>query len=107
MHRYSGSGFWGIELNTMSDCVRAFLPAASIKLSKRMSRAHLHLSRIADVAHRVVNGTLVFGTLAMIGGLGYGAYSLYVLRPAYLNSIRDELEEKAAAKHGISVEEVR
>jgi len=61
-----------------------------------MNRTHIYLSKAADVVHRVVNGTLVLGTFVMIGGLGYGVYSLYVLRPAYLNKVRDELEEKAS-----------
>ena len=52
--------------------------------------------KLADVAHRLTVGGLMLFTIVGTGAVGYGVYSLYVLRPAAFAA----REAATAAEHG-------
>lgn len=43
-------------------------------------------SKVADGLHKLVAGGLISISAAGVGAIGWGVYSLYVLRPAHLKA---------------------
>jgi hypothetical protein len=54
------------------------------------------MSRVADALHTFFGGILITATAVGFGALGYGCYSLFIVRPAQLAA--KEAWEKAQAE---------
>ena len=55
-------------------------------------------SKVADGLHKLVAGGLISISAAGIGAIGWGVYSLYVLRPAHLKAQADAKAVDAASE---------
>ncbi len=63
-------------------------------------------SKVADGLHKLVAGGLITISAAGVGAIGWGVYSLYVLRPAHLKAQSEAIsaEQSAAPAQVVEVE---